>query len=82
VTNLQRALKAYQWHLMTEPAEFAKLLGVSTLQYNRFVEDKPVDQQTPLRILAWLLEADVKPVQATLQPIEEGPGDDSQPQQG
>ena len=51
--NLQDCVKALRWNRQLPAPVFAKELGISTRDYNRFEEGK-LDTDTLLAVLRWL----------------------------
>jgi DNA-binding transcriptional regulator YiaG len=53
--NLKHAVKQVQWNRQMKETEFARELGITTLQYNRWLEDKPVPEEVTVSVLRWLM---------------------------
>lgn len=67
MTNLQACVKAYRWNNQLSERQFAKVLGVTTRDYNRFEEGK-LDAETLIAVQRWLYADPDAP--AIQQPID------------
>lgn len=70
--NLQACVKAYRWNNQLSERQFAKELGVTTRDYNRFEEGK-IDTETLLAVMRWLF-VDPDALAAPIDLAEIAPG--------